>query len=178
MTTIITGEKGTGKTTFLIKLIGLLKTRGNACGIITPPVYGTNGGKKGFDALDVATEESWPLGRTNGELEGPVYGPYSFSREGLERAVSVFKKAAENDCPFIFLDEIGPLELEKKAGFYPLLSLLPEISAEKSLYLVVRPSLVDKVADSLFEGKEFRVITVSVKNRDSDLLLKKTAGQD
>ncbi len=176
MTTVITGERGAGKTTFLIKLINFIKTSENPGGIITPPVYGSNGEKIGFDALDVATGETWPLGRINKKLQGPVFGPYSFSREGLEKSVSVFKKAAENNYPYLFLDEIGPLELEKNTGFYPLLSLLPEISANRSLFLVVRPSLVDKVVDNLLKDKECRIITVTKENRDSNLLLQKAAG--
>lgn len=172
MITIITGERGSGKTTFILKLAELLKTRGKTGGILTPAVYCSEGIKTGFDALDISSGNAWPLGRTNNTFKGPVFGPYSFSSEGFERAAAVFKSAAEQNYRYLFLDEIGPLELEKKQGFSPLLQIIPSIQYTSHLYLVIRPSLVEKFKKEILHGSRCRVITITIANRDSKSLLK------
>ncbi len=176
MITIITGERGSGKTTFIMKLAELLKTRGKTGGILTPAVYGTEEVKTGFDALDISSGAAWPLGTTIDTLKGPVFGPYSFSTEGFERAVSVFRSAAEQNYSYLFLDEIGPLEFEKRTGFYPLLQIITDLPDSRSLYLVIRPSLVERFKKEILHGRECRTITITTANRDSNDLLKQAGG--
>ena len=176
MIIIITGEKGTGKTTFIMKLSELLKTAGKIGGILTPAVFSAGGKKTGFDALDIASGISWPLGRTEADLGGPVFGPYSFSREGLDRAAAVFKSAVEQNYRYLFLDEIGPLELKKKQGFYPLLQVISGIPDISHLYLVIRPSLVDTFIKEVLPNRKCRIITITIANRDSRDLLKQACG--
>ncbi len=175
MITIVTGEQGIGKTSFLIKQIQKLKKRGSTGGILTPAVFVppfTNQTddtpiKIGFDALDISTGQQWPLGRKNKNLGGPLFGPFSFSQDGFFKAANVFKAALSRQDDFIFLDEIGPLELEKKKGFYNLLPLLSKIPENSRLCVVIRPSLIKKARAEIFSGTECRVFEITRKNRDT-----------
>ncbi len=171
MVIIVTGEKGTGKTTFLKKLSEILKRKNETGGILTPAVYSSTGEKTGFDALDVATGQSWPLGRSDRILGGPVFGPFSFSSKGFAAAASSFLKFAEKKSGYIFLDEIGPLETEKKSGFASLLPALPGIAEKMTLITVIRPSLVEKAVNSFLADTDTEVFTVTRENRNSPDLI-------
>jgi len=167
MITIITGSRGVGKTTLLLKLIEELKKNGTPpSGIMTPAIFDENNNKVGFYALDVAAGERWELGRSDKLLEGPSYGPFSFSEIGFIKANGILEKVLVEGPPDIILDEIGPLELEKGYGFSPILSLISSFKKSRNLYLVIRPKLIDKFASRFLELKEYRIIEITPGNRD------------
>lgn len=174
MKTIITGSRGVGKTTFLLKKIEKLKNKGShPSGIMTPAIYNANGDKLGFYALNVADGEQWELGRSDKKYEGPSYGPFSFSEAGFKRANKILKKVLASGSEDVFLDEVGPLELEKSYGFYPIMSSINGFDINRNLYLVVRHELIDEFVDKFLVGKEYRIIKITVENRDEIMLLKK-----
>ena len=167
MIKIITGSRGIGKTTFLLKLIEELKKKGTPhSGIMTPAIYNENGDKVGFYALDVADGEQWELGRSDKYLDGPSYGPFSFSERGFVRANEILEQVLSKGSEDVFLDEIGPLELSKGYGFFPILSSISSFNIDRYLYLVIRRSLIDEFAHKFLAGKEYRVIEITMNNRD------------
>ena len=177
MITIITGDQGAGKTTFLARNIERIKKHGSIGGILTPAVYKlpvfekqSKNIKTGFDALDISTGRRWPLGRMDETLGGPVFGPYSFSLEGFSRAANAFKAALAREDPFIFLDEIGPLELEKHEGFYELLPLLSQIPEKCRLSVVIRPSLLKRALAEIFPGQKTEIFEITTENRKTAIL--------
>ena len=112
MITIISGSKGIGKTTFLLKKSSaLISEKTTVYGILTPSLYNEKGIKYGFFALDLYRKEKWELARTDKKLKGPSFGPYNFSEKGFKKANKVIKKGLKQANSTIFLDEIGPLEL-------------------------------------------------------------------
>ena len=170
---IITGGgRGVGKTTWLFKHIAELKNRGEEIsGILTPAIYNSNGDKIGFHAFNAADGESWELGRNDKKLEGPGYGPFSFSDEGFVRANDILSKALYADSGSIFLDEIGPLELKKSYGFS---SILPQIGNKKlncNLYLVIRPELTGNFIQRYISAGNYRIIEITLQNRNELILL-------
>ncbi len=168
MVTIVTGEQGIGKTSFLLHYLKTYTSPDTSGGILTPAVTDASGQiKTGFDALDISTGRRWPLGRTTKNLGGPEFGPFSFSAEGFSRAADTFKAALSRKDSFLFLDEIGPLELEKKAGFYTLLPLLSRIPEPCRLCVVIRPSLIEKAVTEIFHNAECRIVEITRLNRDS-----------
>ena len=176
MISIITGEQGVGKTTFLMKIIEHLEGKHSIGGIITPAVYAhyqivgsssANRVKTGFDALDLATGESWPLGRTNKKFEGLQFGQFSFSRKGFDRARDVVSQSLIRQDDFTILDEVGPLEYEKKEGFWILLPKLSKASHSTHIFIVVRPSLVSKTIEHYFANVFYRIIEVTAENRSA-----------
>jgi len=175
MVTIITGDQGSGKTTWLLKQINSLKKSGNCGGILTPAVFKPSSSgktdsipvKTGFDALDISTGKRWPLGRTDGSLEGPVFGPFQFSTAGFERAIDSVTFALTRPDDFIVLDEIGPLELHKHKGFFRLLPLLSNIPSTVTFLLVIRKSLIETAVAAIFPKTAYRVIEITHGNRNS-----------
>lgn len=160
-----------GKTTFLRKLIEELKMNGmSPSGILTPAIYNSDGDKIGFKALNVANGEQWELGRSDSYLDGPSYGPFSFSERGFGKANKILKKVLSKGPSDIFLDEIGPLELEKGYGFFPVLPLISSFSTNRNLYLIIRQSLIAEFSDRVFKGKEYSVIEITMNNRDSKIM--------
>lgn len=89
---------------------------------------------------------------------------------GFERAIDSVTLAVTRPDDFIVLDEIGPLELEKREGFYDILPLLQRIPENSRLCVVIRPSLMEKTLAETFPGTECRVIEVTRKNRNSENL--------
>ena len=167
MITIITGSRGVGKTTFLLKMIEKLKNkRTHPSGIMTPAIYNEEGEKLGFYALDVTTEDQWELGRSDKLLDGPMYGPFSFSEKGFIKTNEILEEVLSKGLGDVFLDEIGPLELEKSYGFYPVLSLISSFDSDRNLYLVIRQSLIDEFGDRFLIGEDYKVIEITDENRD------------
>lgn len=164
---IITGRRGVGKTTLLLKLIEELKNKGTpSSGIMTPAIYDEDGNKVGFYALDVADGGQWELGRSDKLLDGSSYGPFSFSERGFIRANEIIEKVLTNGLEDVFLDEIGPLELDKGYGFFPILSLINSFDINRSIYLVIRPELIDGFVSRFLTEKEYNIIEITPENRE------------
>jgi len=170
MITIITGSRGVGKTTLLLKFIEELKIKGSRpSGILTPAIYNINGDKVGFYALDVATGEQLEMGRSDKELNSHSYGPFSFSERGFIRANEILKCVLTKGSEDVFLDEIGPLELEKGYGFFPILSLISNFDKSRNFYLVIRRSLIDEFIGRFIADKEYRIIEITPENRNKGI---------
>ncbi|MCK5197039.1 MAG: hypothetical protein KAR21_01735 [Spirochaetales bacterium] len=168
MITIITGSRGVGKTTLLLKLIEELKNKEiQPFGIMTPPIYDKDNNKVGFYALNVTNGEQWEMGRSDRHLDGPSYGPFSFSETGFIRANKILEQVLSKGSEDVFLDEIGPLELEKGYGFFPILSLIGSFYVNRNLYLIIRPELIDEFISRFLAGKEHKIIEITQENRDS-----------
>ena len=165
---ILTGEIGSGKTTACRKAVKKSEEKGlKGGGILTPPIYTEKKKKSGFFAEDLKTGEKWVLGTRDlgSDIKGPVYGIYRFSIDGFKKAYGVLKKAVVERCGLIVLDEIGPLEIVHKKGFWRILETLFDVK-DAYLLLVVRPSLVEDVRGMLGQ-RETMVFTLDSVNRDS-----------
>lgn len=171
MLNIITGPRGIGKTTALLAFIDRLKKEGEkTAGILSPAHFNGGNEKNGFDAEDQGTGERWQMARMDTSLDGPSFGPFSFSAAGLEKALNILRTAlAEPAGPF-FLDEIGPLELRKGLGFSPILPLLGEAARKRDVFLVIRPELIDEFLDRFAGAAESRIITITEENREDPRL--------
>jgi nucleoside-triphosphatase THEP1 len=168
MIIILTGHRGIGKTTFLLKSIAQLKTQGEKIsGILTPPVFNDNNEKIGFDAYDVKSGERWKLGRTDKSLAGPSFGPYTFSENGFIRANEKIQENLNQNMTSIFLDEVGPLELSRHRGFFPLLSQFKALNQQQNLYIVIRRELIDQFISNYIPGDNYKIITITEENRDT-----------
>ncbi|MDA3812199.1 MAG: hypothetical protein PF518_17920 [Spirochaetaceae bacterium] len=169
MVTIITGDRGIGKTTFLQKKKDYLSSENKlVTGILTPASYDTMGNKNGFYALNLGNDEKWELARSDKNLGGPSYGPFLFSSHGLDKANNILINNLKKNMGIVFLDEIGPLELQNKQGFYPCFPYIRKIKKQLDIYVVVRPELVNNFIELLLPGtKGYNLITVTEKNRNS-----------
>jgi len=157
---LLSGERGSGKTTLCLKTVEVLRQRGLRCGgVLCPKVFGEQGEILGIEAVDVAGDSKVRrlLARTDRVLNGPVIGPYSFSAEGLRFAqLALAGGAARGDI--LFADELGPLEM-RGAGLVNLLPLALD-AAVPPMVITVRPSLVPEVQEKL---KGLRVLVVNIE---------------
>ncbi len=95
---------------------------------------------------------------------GPLYqGPYTFDPAAFAWAVEAVRTALSQAPDLIIVDEIGPLELERGAGFAPLLGLLTRGAVP--LLLVVRWSCRQALEARL--GCEALAFVVDVATRDA-----------
>ena len=139
---LLTGERGSGKSTVCLRLRELARgERLSVAGIVS--VY-RDARRLELDAVDLSSLERWPLASAAGPLEGPSVGRFSFSAQGIARALDVLERAAALEAALLVVDEIGPLELTGHEGFYPFLERA-RTADFPDLLLVVRPSLVDEL---------------------------------
>jgi nucleoside-triphosphatase THEP1 len=117
---IITGESGAGKTTACQFLIH--RARQQCCqtaGLVSPPVY-RSGKKVAIDLTDISTGETRRLAW---KRELPALG-WEFDPAAIFWGNQVLDELPVS--PLLILDELGPLEFQKGAGFTAGLRLLDE----------------------------------------------------
>jgi nucleoside-triphosphatase len=162
--TLLTGERGAGKSTVCLALARLARAAGVAVSGVASRSVIRDGGRAGLEAVDLATLDSWRLASTLQTLGGPAIGPFSFDPAGLARALALVEAAADSAATLLAIDEIGPLELTFHEGFYPVLGPLAQRPSPDLLF-VVRPSLLDTLA-GLFARDRPRVVETTAANRD------------
>jgi len=141
---LMTGERGSGKTTLLMETARILRRQGVAiAGILSPGTW-ANGVREGFEVLDVASGERHPLARRS---DGPAVvrrGSYAFDESGFAFGRRAFHRLEECGRCVLFIDEIGPIELDG-GGWAGQLDLIRQRPDAVSVW-VVRPSLIDAVS--------------------------------
>ncbi len=140
---IVTGGINSGKTTKLLSLYREIKT---GDGFILPKLY-IGDSYAGQQIVRLSTGEGRPFSLKKDFIpafwnEQYRYDNYSFCREGFDFAFASICHIVDAGLSPIFIDEIGPLELEEK-GFYCLLSKLLEHN--DTLYISVRELLIAQV---------------------------------
>ncbi len=139
---ILTGKKGSGKTTMLLNLFG---ERRDAAGILTI----TKEGKRILFSLPGKMEHQF---ETDLFFDGEIQkiGRFNFDSSAFRWAEGIIAATDFSELKYIVIDEAGPLELNKK-GFYELLVRI--INAVKgsdvSLVIVVREECVDGIIELL-----------------------------
>ena len=149
MVHIVTGQINEGKTT---KLLSLFRKIRCGDGFINQKVF-VGGVNAGQEIIRLSTSEKRYFSFRQGFLpdgwnEIYRYGSYSFSKEGYEFAQKIVWNVIHDRIEPVFIDEIGPLELEGK-GFNNLFIAL--LKANMEVYVAVRDSCVDEVI------KEFKI---------------------
>ena len=143
MVHFITGAINIGKST---RLLGIYRSLKKGDGFYNRNIYRGNV-FAGQEIVHLATEESEPFSYREGFIpenwqEECRYGAFSFSRSGLEFGREIIKKALCFRIEPLFIDEIGPLELQGE-GFHDIFSSLINTSVE--IYVVVRQNSLDDV---------------------------------
>lgn len=161
MVTIITGEIDSGKTT---RLISLYKSNRQGDGFALPKFY-WNGIYIGQKIIRLSTGVStvFSLKRPflpSGWREMEYYKNYSFSEGGMLFATQTVDCIIESHSSPVYLDEIGPLELEGK-GLCEL--LLRMLAVKTDLYITVRSACLQDVMER-FQIKPAQFMTLSKRN--------------
>ena len=114
MNLVVTGDVGAGKTTWCYRYCTKLKKHGiSVGGIVCPALYRDNA-KIGFDVVNLRSGKSLAMGRVTSleGVSGVKVGKYVISKDGLTIAKEAIMEALDDACDVVFLDEIGPLELD------------------------------------------------------------------
>jgi nucleoside-triphosphatase THEP1 len=154
---IITGEINQGKTEKALSIYNL--TRGD--GFITRKIL-KNNTFYGYEIVRLSSSESIPLAFKSGSTplmwdEIFTTGSFSFSKKAFAFAESIAEEIIEGDANPVFIDEIGPLELEGK-GFVTILNKL--LLTDKDIYITVRKSCLEDVI-ALFKLKRYEIISLT-----------------
>lgn len=155
MINIITGRVNSGKTTELIKIFNRL---GRGDGFYNRKLY-SYGHYVGQEIVILSSRKSklWACRGPEPEnfQQAFCYETYSFSKEGAEYAENTINSILKSGIEPVYIDEIGPLELQEK-GFHKLFKCCLE--ANKEVYVVIRESCVEAVI------KKYNIINYRIIN--------------
>ena len=140
---IITGEIGSGKTSFLKEIIAAIKSRGiETKGFLSLARFD---GKMqtGYDLLNIADSNKLDFIREKASEGAVKFRKFYFSREGIDVGNDILLSYKENVSAALIIDEIGPWELEG-GGWAESLNKLVALSRYNMIW-VVRKEILDDV---------------------------------
>ena len=139
MILILTGPIHSGKTSLLKKVAGRLKDLNVPIEGFLSESINKEGDTFGYDLYDLRNGQTIPFIRKQGQKEWEKIGAYSFIPAGLERAKKIIMN--HDSSYWLFIDEIGPLELEGK-GLWPVLRHSLRVPQQK-IICVVREQILE-----------------------------------
>ncbi|MBU1012462.1 MAG: hypothetical protein KKG99_05610 [Bacteroidetes bacterium] len=154
--TIISGQKQSGKTTYLVNFLKINKADGNNYeGFVALGTF-KNGVRNSFSLINISTNDEMLFMNSEPISNAPKQGKFYINPEGIAFGENILKKALNSDCKGVVIDEIGPLELNNEgwAGQFKLL-----LNTDKEIVITVRTSLIQRVI-SFFELKNFVIIRI------------------
>lgn len=134
--TIITGQIGAGKTTYLRKLISSLKNVGGIIQIAE--------GKKRF-FIDISSNNMIELTSQSVDKDTFNLGNFIFRKSAFTWAKEKLEQSLKKGYTTIVIDEFGLLELHSK-GLEPMFSKIinqTKVNNERQLLVVVRETLLN-----------------------------------
>lgn len=136
---IVSGPRGSGKTTACLRLIERARRREVNCAGIVSPARFQAGRKVGIDVLDVRSGERRALAEAD-QLPGELRTlAFRFDPNAVAWGAEHLNTACP--CDILIVDELGPLELGRSQGWVNALDVLRN-GKFKLAVIVVRPELV------------------------------------
>ena len=155
MKLVITGDIGIGKTTVCIKVISKLERNGFLCG----GVLSVKDSKGDIKVLNLKNNEEIAFASNNIEYNGPRTRNKFFNQEGIDFGIKAIEESLDSD--FLFVDELGLIELEKK-GYYKVLDYIKN-NQFNNIIIIIRRSLLSQYKKIL--GRKIKLFEVNRKNR-------------
>jgi nucleoside-triphosphatase THEP1 len=135
---LVTGDRRSGKTTLLLRLRLAAQAHGLSTGGILSVARFAGAEKVGIDIMDAATGTVRPLAVVG--TGGPIHtGHYRFEPSGIAAGLHFANMGYNADV--FFVDELGPLELQRGEGWAQVLPLIAA-RAYGVAFVVVRPELI------------------------------------
>ena len=147
--TIITGEMNEGKTAKLINLFNE-QPAGTAAGFASVKFFADAGGFRGYRLRKLVTNQEFPFILLKDQYKGEfpqsfVFDRFVFSETAIAMGAEIIRDALSNpNIQAIFMDEIGPVELQGK-GFCAELGKV--LAGEKDLYICVNRGNLEQVTE-------------------------------
>ncbi len=159
MVYIVAGEINEGKTR---EMISIYRERKEGDGFVSRKIFLNGKDFIGYEIVRLSTDEKMPLAYKTPYVpsdwdEVYRYGPFSFSKKAFEFAGRIIDDTTIYNIEPVFIDEIGPLELEGK-GFSALLKKV--LKTQKNVYITVRNHCAQDVIKK-FKIQNHKTITVN-----------------
>jgi len=156
---VLTGERGVGKSTLCRKTVSLAQNKGYTCrGIVT-----LSHPDDRRDLLDVSSGDARPLTLEPGARPAVIQGRFYFDPQTIAWGNSVLARATP--CHLLVVDELGPLEIERREGLQKAFDALRKSNFTLAL-IVIRPELLVQ-AHLRLPTSATAVFTVTLDNRDA-----------
>lgn len=140
-TIIITGEKGSGKSTYVNRLVEIVKEKGGKVSGVSSIYFFNNGNHEGYDLHLLGSEKRIALARKTEAESNPLKMHYEFDQDALMQGNQELIESADTQVDLIVIDEAGILEMNDQ-GWAPALKVLSS-DRNHSIIWVVRPWLID-----------------------------------
>ncbi len=164
---IVSGPRGSGKTTACLRLIERARQRGlNCAGLISPARFQA-GRKVGIDVLDVRSGERRALAEADQLPGGLRTLAFRFDPSAVVWGADHLNTACP--CDVLVVDELGPLELERGQGWVNALDVLRDGQFRLAV-IVVRPELVSIFQQTLPDASTPLLGPESLENQWDALL--------
>lgn len=164
---LLTGPNGTGKTTACWKALpGLRATGVKIAGFVSPPLLDAAGTKTGIQMVDLTTGQHHTFARVVASEEQADIGIYRLEESAIGWARSVLAAALLANADWLVIDEIGPLELHRNAGFAFALEPLADPVRIPNAIVIVREYLVNELAAHLGRTDLVRVRVTSTNRAE------------
>lgn len=144
---IVTGWRGSGKTTFCRQAVGTARQMGwRPAGLLSPAVF-ENGQKTSIWAEDIQSSQKCLLAAITPQTDADLaFGDWYFSQETLTWGNRVLQSSLP--CDLLLIDELGPLEFNLGLGWVSALDLIQSGQYRQAL-VVIRPELLAKAQEIL-----------------------------
>lgn len=157
---LLTGEIQSGKTTSLLNWI---QKRTDTAGILTP----VENGRRNF--LSFPGTIRFEMEAAEAETGILQVGRFRFSAINFERAINILKEQLQQpQWKYVLIDEIGPLELKSKSGFWPVISQILQGKHNSIPVLVVRKQCCDELT-ALFKQNDFAIAITGIEDFENIL---------
>ncbi len=172
---ILTGPVESGKTTACRQLVDLAQQQGVDCAGIVCPAHFDGTRKVGIDLLHVRTGERRPLAQADDRPAELRTTRYRFDAGVMAWGASILDAACP--CGVLFVDEIGPLELERGQGWVNALTVLRKGAFDLAI-VVVRPTLIQAFRTAIEHAPStvFTLPDPTTRRRLDDLVLTRPHG--
>jgi nucleoside-triphosphatase THEP1 len=153
---IITGERQAGKTSRLLQFIAELKQKGKIVGGIVSEGTFKEGKRNAFYIKDIQSNDRILLMADKEMDSSSKIGKFYYLQSAFDWGINVIQKAISDDTNYLVLDEIGKLEMEGKAWYPAIQSIL---KTDKNIIFVVRKDLVEAFKEK-FNIRTSKIILV------------------
>jgi nucleoside-triphosphatase THEP1 len=164
---LISGDRRAGKTTVLLTVRESAIRAGRGVGGVLSVARFEESGKVGIDVMDAATGRTMPLatiGEVTGGADDVRIGHYTFDPDAL--AAGLRYAEAGRGADVFFVDELGPLELQRGAGWVAVIDMIRARDFGVAL-VTIRPELLDHAREKMALPPDALLILVDAANRDA-----------
>ena len=140
---IITGHPGSGKTTFLEKLVETLRKKGYTVTGFLAPASSKDFQERSYEIQNIETDETFDLASSKAHPGWDKTGKFFFNPEAIHLGIKILQNPLIIDYDLIVVDEIGPFELDNKIWADSISKLLsyPDLT----MIWIVRKNLLQDV---------------------------------